>query len=108
MGSVEATFGQATPLAYYLFRDMFDEDYFGPWAQAEGLIENSAANTLGEKLYVFRNSIVHGKFSFGYAVEFGSAIEKSENIKKWRNLLRELERVFSWGVGFPNQQNSDS
>jgi hypothetical protein len=61
-------------------------------AQAEGLIENSAANTLGEKLYIFRNSIVHGKFSFGYALESGSAIEKSETIKKWRNLLRELAR----------------
>jgi hypothetical protein len=76
---------------FKLIADLADKDLLSR-AQADGLIQNSAANTLGEKLYIFRNSIVHGKFSFGYALESSSAIEKSENMMKWRNLLRELAR----------------
>ena len=37
MGNIEATFGQATPLAYYLFGDAYDEKYFGPWESISSL-----------------------------------------------------------------------
>ena len=76
---------------FKLIISLADKDFMSP-AQAEGLIENNTPGTLCEKLYIFRNSIVHGKFSFGYSLKFSSAIEKSENFKKWRNLLRELAR----------------
>ncbi len=76
---------------FKLISSIVDKDLLSR-TQSDGLIENNSANILCEKLYVFRNSIVHGKFSFGYSLESSSAIEKNENIRRWKNLLLELAR----------------
>ncbi len=38
-------------------------------AVTDGLIKSPVANVLCEALYAFRNSIVHGKFSYGYSLQ---------------------------------------
>jgi hypothetical protein len=61
-------------------------------ATAEALIASPSPNLLCEELYSFRNSIVHGKFSYGYSLQSGSILNKDLQISKWRWLLRNLAR----------------
>lgn len=59
-------------------------------AQADGLVGNAAPNTFAEALYAFRNSIVHGKFSYGYALQSSSVIGEDATLPKWKTILRAL------------------
>lgn len=61
-------------------------------AVSDKLIGNAAANTLSETLYAFRNSIVHGKFSYGYALQSVSVLDEDPTLPRWRALLRDLAR----------------
>lgn len=62
-------------------------------AQSDGLIGNASPNALCEAIYAFRNSIVHGKLSYGYALQSESILDQSAVSSKWRNILRDLARV---------------
>lgn len=59
-------------------------------AARAGLIESESTNLLGERLYAFRNSIVHGKSSHGYELHSPPLFEKQSLPKAWRNTLRNL------------------
>ena len=59
-------------------------------AQVDGLVGNAAPNTFAEALYAFRNSIVHGKFSYGYALQSSSVIGEDATVSKWKTILRTL------------------
>jgi hypothetical protein len=62
-------------------------------AVSDGLIaKNAAPNTLCEVLYGFRNSIVHGKFSYGYTLQSGSVLDEDPQLPRWKTLLRSLAR----------------
>ncbi len=58
-----------------------------------GLIESASANLLGERLYAFRNSIVHGKSSYGYELHAPSLFEKQSLPRVWKPILRSLSRI---------------
>jgi hypothetical protein len=62
-------------------------------AVTDGLIKNPVANLLCEELYGFRNSIVHGKFNYGYSLQSGSVLEEDPIIPKWKAILRKLARL---------------
>ena len=61
-------------------------------SKLDGLIDNESANAFCESLYAFRNSIVHGKFSYGYVLQSESLLDKSAATQKWRTVLRDLAR----------------
>jgi hypothetical protein len=61
-------------------------------SKSEGLIDNNSPNALCEAVYAFRNSIVHGKFSYGYALQSASILDEDPKIPRWRALLRDLAR----------------
>lgn len=52
----------------------------------------ASASVLGEAIYTFRNSIVHGKYSYGFTLQSGSAIETDQTAAKWRVILSALAR----------------
>jgi hypothetical protein len=62
-------------------------------AVTNGLIKNPVGNLLCEALYAFRNSIVHGKFSYGYSLLSGSVLQEDPIVPKWKVLLRKLARL---------------
>lgn len=66
------------------------DDHFLMRAHAEGLIDNKAIRNLQENLYAFRNSIVHGKFSYGYSLNSVPILEQDAIVTKWRPLLKDL------------------
>jgi hypothetical protein len=49
------------------------------FARFMGLTKDVAPNTLCEAIYAFRNSIVHGKFSYGYSLLSGSVLAREPN-----------------------------
>jgi hypothetical protein len=59
-------------------------------ARTDGVIGPNDA--LGEALYSYRNSIAHGKYSYGFTMQSGSAIETDETAAKWRAILLKLAR----------------
>lgn len=59
-------------------------------AHVDGLIPNAAPNTFAEGLYGFRNSVVHGKFSYGYSLQSSSVIGEDPTVPKWKVILRTL------------------
>jgi hypothetical protein len=59
----------------------------------DGLIKAPLPNLFGEALYAFRNSIVHGKFSYGYSLLSGSVLEKDPTVLKWKVVLAKLARL---------------
>lgn len=61
-------------------------------AVSDGLIAKNEATILCEGLYGFRNSIVHGKFSYGYALQSGSVLDEDPQLPRWKTLLRSLAR----------------
>ena len=62
-------------------------------AVTDGLIKSAVPNVLCEELYSFRNSITHGKFSYGYSLHSGSVLEEDPVIPKWKAVLRKLARL---------------
>jgi hypothetical protein len=54
------------------------------------LVKETNSNLLGEEIYVFRNSIVHGKSSYGYDLNSSSVLSESNNVPKWRIILQSL------------------
>jgi hypothetical protein len=62
-------------------------------AVRSGLIVSESANLLGENLYAFRNSIVHGKSSYGYELHSPSLLEKQTTPWAWRNVLKDLAKT---------------
>lgn len=62
-------------------------------ATSEGLIPNPVTNLLCEALYSFRNSIVHGKFSYGYSLLSNSILVEDPLVPKWKALLRKSARL---------------
>lgn len=61
-------------------------------AKAAGLIQNALPNVLAESLYGFRNSIVHGKFSYGFTLESSSLLDPDPAVYRWRAAMRELAK----------------
>lgn len=59
-------------------------------AVTDGLIKSPVANVLCEALYAFRNSIVHGKFSYGYSLLSGSVLQQDPMVLHWKMLLRKM------------------
>jgi hypothetical protein len=62
-------------------------------AVTDGLIKSAVPNVLCEELYSFRNSITHGKFSYGYSLHSGAVLEEDPVIPKWKAILRKLARL---------------
>ncbi|GJE81981.1 hypothetical protein [Methylorubrum thiocyanatum] len=58
----------------------------------DNLIHTKTPGALGEAIYTFRNSIVHGKFSYGYTLQSGSVFDDDAQLPKWRYLLQTLAR----------------
>lgn len=54
------------------------------------LIINNNICSLGEAIYSFRNSIVHGKFSYRYNLQSGSVFDEGEHLSAWRAVLKKL------------------
>ncbi len=61
-------------------------------AVEDNIIQASSSGALGEAIYAFRNSIVHGKFSYGYTLQSGSVLDDDAHLPKWRHLLQTLAR----------------
>lgn len=59
-------------------------------AMSEGLIQKEAAPLLADAVYALRNSIVHGKFSYGYALHSDSVLDPDPKLSRWRLLLRKM------------------
>jgi hypothetical protein len=62
-------------------------------AVTDGLIKTPVGNVLCEALYAFRNSIVHGKFSYGYSLLSGSVLHEDPMVPQWKVLVRKLARL---------------
>lgn len=61
-------------------------------ALSDGLIVNAVSGQLCEAMYTLRNSLAHGKFSYGYTLRSGSLIEEDPQLRKWKTLLCDLAR----------------
>lgn len=61
-------------------------------AKAAGLIQNALPNLLAESLYAFRNSIVHGKLSYGFTLESSSLLDPDPAVYSWKAAMRELAK----------------
>jgi len=66
------------------------DDKLLEYAKFMGLIKDAASSTLCDAIYAFRNSIVHGKFSYGYSLVSGSVLQHEPQIHYWRETLRSL------------------
>lgn len=69
-------------------------------ADLELLGEHGKAN-LGEELYKFRNSIVHGKQSFGYELFSPSLLQDDNSSERWQGILRDLAQAALDAYGIP-------
>jgi hypothetical protein len=54
------------------------------------VVDSESSNALGEAIYSFRNSIVHGKMSYGYDLQSTPIFAKDDKSPVWRNILRSL------------------
>jgi len=59
-------------------------------AHNQNLINVKDKSALGIRLYEFRNSIVHGKQSYGYILSSTPVIAPNDPTSKWREVLRRL------------------
>jgi hypothetical protein len=59
-------------------------------AVAANLIKSATHSLLGEAIYAFRNSIVHGKTSYGYTLQSTSVFVEDNSLSVWRAILRSL------------------
>jgi hypothetical protein len=68
-------------------------------AVATGLIKSSSSSLLGESIYAFRNSIVHGKLSYGHALHSTSVFLEDVSISAWRTILKRMAKrtIVSYG-----------
>jgi hypothetical protein len=62
------------------------------YGKSTGLIKDAVSSTLCDGIYAFRNSIVHGKFSYGYSLVSGSVLQHEPEYHYWRETLRSLAR----------------
>jgi len=60
------------------------------YARFTGLIKDPASSALCDAVYSFRNSIVHGKFSYGYSLVSGSVLQHEVDLSFWRETLKSL------------------
>lgn len=60
------------------------------YARFMGLTKDEAPRTLCDAIYTFRNSIVHGKYSYGYQLVSGSVLQFEPEISFWRETLKSL------------------
>lgn len=69
-------------------------------AQRAGLTAEPTASSLGNALYDFRNSIVHGKYDHRTALLVPSVFAGPEPLPQWRSLLRVLaaKAIDTFGV----------
>jgi hypothetical protein len=74
---------------FKLIASLADHEILGI-ATSEGLIQKAAAPLLADAVYALRNSIVHGKFSYGYALHSDSVLEPDPRLSRWRMLLRKM------------------
>jgi hypothetical protein len=59
-------------------------------AATANLIKSATPSLLGEAIYAFRNSTVHGKTSYGYALRSTSVFVENNSLSLWRAILRSL------------------
>ncbi|WP_158877429.1 hypothetical protein [Antarcticirhabdus aurantiaca] len=55
-----------------------------------GIITSPTASQLGDALYAFRNSIVHGKYGSGFAMHSDPVIGSMSVSSRWRPILLDL------------------
>jgi hypothetical protein len=72
-----------------LINSLADEDTLKHSVAAK-LIKSPTPSLLGEAIYAFRNSIVHGKTSYGYALQSTSVLVEDNSLSLWRVILRSL------------------
>jgi hypothetical protein len=58
-----------------------------------GLVKAASGTALGEEVYKFRNSIVHGKDSQGYLLHSTSVFDDGPDMMLWRIVLRTLAKT---------------
>jgi hypothetical protein len=68
-------------------------------AFAAGFIQNENIGLLGEAIYAFRNSIVHGKNSHGYDLQSTSILADNPSLPVWRALLQALAKKVMHSFG---------
>ncbi|MUO44710.1 hypothetical protein [Agrobacterium vitis] len=61
-------------------------------AKASGLIQNTTSGHLADAVYSFRNSIVHGKFSYGFTLSSASFFNSDKAMPNWNGLMAELAK----------------
>jgi hypothetical protein len=59
-------------------------------AQESKLISGKDSSQLGMRIYDFRNSIVHGKQSYGYVLSSAPILSTDVLASRWRSVLRQL------------------
>jgi hypothetical protein len=59
-------------------------------ATSTKMIQSENSSLLGEAIYAFRNSIVHGKLSYGYDLQSTPILTTDDKPLVWRNILRGL------------------
>jgi len=59
-------------------------------ATSDGLISHATAHHLANGVYELRNSLVHGKYSHGYALHSDSVLEPDTKLTRWRAVLRKM------------------
>lgn len=68
-------------------------------AVSSGVIKDETSAVLGESIYAFRNSIVHGKHSYGYSLQSGSVLSENSLLPAWRAVLQGLAKRAIHGLG---------
>jgi hypothetical protein len=76
---------------FKLIASLTDEDLLAK-AKASGLIQHATASHLADAVYSFRNSIVHGKFSYGFALSSPSLFGGDKATPNWNGLMAELAK----------------
>lgn len=77
---------------FKLIASIADQTLLGSAAAAK-LIDRPVVQLLNEAVYGFRNSIVHGKFSYGYTLLSSSVLQSDATIPQWRSHLQALARL---------------
>jgi hypothetical protein len=68
-------------------------------AVAVGVIKNGESQLLAEAIYALRNSIVHGKYSYGYSLHSTSIVDEENTLSQWRVVLRALAKQTIDSIG---------
>jgi hypothetical protein len=68
-------------------------------AATAGVIKSANPQLLADEIYALRNSIVHGKYSYGYVLQSSSVIAEDGALPHWRTILRVLARLAMDNLG---------